>query len=145
MLPKKNVTEEDLKVTETGLAESYASLKQALTSIPSDAVRPFTDTVREHPYVSVAVAATTGYLAFRLLSMFFPRTKYVTHEVSVQPEIEVKEVGGREGQSLFSRLLSQVVSLVTPYVMGYVQSEVSKLLSRPKEGETTATGPEEVT
>jgi hypothetical protein len=142
MIPKKNVTEESLKATEARLSESYAGFKQALMSIPSEAVRPVTDTVREHPYVSVAAAAGAGYLAFRLLDLLMPRTKVITREVSVQPEIEIKEVKGKEGRSFASRLLSDAVALIMPYLTGYVQSEVSKLLSKPREGEAVIVEPD---
>jgi hypothetical protein len=146
MLPKKNVTEEDLKATEARLSGSYSDLKQALFNLPSDAVRPVTDTVRSHPYASVAAAAGAGYLAFRLLDVLMPRTKVITREVSVQPEIEIKEVAKeKEKRSLASRLLSEAVALALPYITGYVQSEVSRLLSKPRDGEKMAAEPEKVT
>ncbi len=142
MIPKKNVTEEDVKATEARLAGSYAGFKQALMSIPSEAVRPVTDTVREHPYVSVAAAAVAGYLAFRLLDLLMPRTKVITQEVSAQPEIEMKEARRKPGRSLASRLLSEAMALIMPYVAGYVKSELSKLLSGSREGEAVAYEPD---
>jgi hypothetical protein len=142
MLPKKNVTEDDVKATEASLAESYARFKQALKDIPSEAVRPMTDAVSEHPYATVAVAAGAGFLAFKLLDVLIPRTKVITREVSVQPEIEVKEVKRKEGRSLASRLLSEAVTFAMPYIKAYMQVEISKLLSRPEEGEAVPAGPE---
>ena len=135
MLPKKKVTEEEIKTTEMRLAESYASLKQAIKNIPSEAARPVTDTVKEHPYVSVAAAAGAGYLAFRLLDLLVPRTKVINREVSVQPEIEIKEAKGKEKRSLASRLLSEAVALAMPYITGYVRGEFSRLLAKPRESE----------
>jgi hypothetical protein len=111
-------------------------------SIPSEAARPVTDTVREHPLASVAAAAGAGYLAFRLLDLLMPHTKVVTREVSAQPEIEVKEVKGKEGRSFASRLLSEAVALALPYLTAYVKSEVSRLLSKPVEGEAVVGKPD---
>ncbi len=135
MLPAKNITAEDVKATEARLSESYQGLKQALVSIPSEAARPVTDTVRAHPYVSVAAAAAAGYLAFRLLDVLVPRTKVINREVSVQPQIEIKEAGEEKKRSLASRLLSEAVTLAMPYLTSYVKNEVSRLVSRPSGGE----------
>jgi hypothetical protein len=143
MIPKKNVTEEDVKATEARLAGSYAGLKQALMSIPSEAVRPVTDTVREHPYASVAAAAGAGYLAFRLLGVLMPRTKVITREAPAQPEVETKEAVKKPGRPWALTLLSEAVAFIMPYVMSYVKSEVSQLLSGPREGEAVAHVPDE--
>lgn len=139
IIPRKNVTEEDVKATEARLSESYAGFKQALLNIPSEVARPVTDTVRAHPYASVAAAACVGFLTYRLLDLLMPRTKVITREVSIQPEIEIKE---KRRRSLTSRLLSEAVALIMPYVTGYVQSEMSRLLSKPGEGEAVAGKPD---
>lgn len=131
IIPRKNVAEEDVKATEARLSESYAGFKQALLNIPSETARPMTDTVRAHPYISVALAVGAGFVAYQILDLLIPRTKVITHEVSVHPEIEVKE---KKRRSLASRLLSEAVTLITPYVTGYMQSEMSRLLAKPGEG-----------
>ncbi len=138
MLPKKKVTDEDIKATEARLAGSYTRFKQAVANIPQEAVRPVTDTVKAHPYATVAAAAGAGYLAFRLLDVLMPRIKVITSEVSAQPEIESRQAREKRGRSFISKLLSQAVSIATPYITAYVQGEVARLLSKPREGEAVA-------
>lgn len=131
IIPSKRVTEEDVKATEARLGESFASLKQAVLDIPSEAAKPVTDVVKKHPYASVAAAAGTGFLAYRALSLLMPRTKVVTREITVQPELEIKE---HKKRSLASDIFSQALAMATPYITSYVQNEAARLLSGSKQG-----------
>jgi hypothetical protein len=124
MIPKKKVTEEDLKVTEAMLARSFANLKSSVTRVPSDLVKPVTGTVREHPYATVAAAAGIGLIAYEFIKLVTPRV--VMKEVKVQPRVDVSERGR-------SKLTSQAMALAAPYLVGYLQQEVSRLLSKPRE------------
>lgn len=124
MIPKKKVTEEDLKVTEAMLARSFANLKSSVTRVPSDIVKPVTGTVREHPYATIAAAAGIGLVAYEFIKLVTPRV--VMKEVKVQPRVDVSERGR-------SKLTSQVMALAAPYLVGYLQQEVSRLLSKPRE------------
>lgn len=126
-IPKKAVTEEDVKATEARLAASFNGLKTSITNIPSEMARPVTDTVREHPYLTVAAAAAGGFVLYSLLNVLIPRTKVVEREVTVQPEVEVKE---HRAPSLASKLLSEAITFMTPYITGYVQSELSRIISK---------------
>ena len=126
-IPKKAVTEADVRATEARLNESFARLKGSITRIPSDTVRPVTDTVKEHPYLTVAAAAGAGFLFYSLLSVITPRTKVIQREVTVQPQVEIKE---HEKTSLGSKLLTKAVSLITPYVTSYVQGELARFMSK---------------
>lgn len=126
-IPKKAVTEEDIKATEARLAASFNGLKTSISNIPSEMARPVTDTVREHPYLTVAAAAVGGFVLYSLLNVLIPRTKIVEREVTVQPEVEVKE---HRAPSLASKLLSEAVTFMTPYITGYVQSELSRIISK---------------
>jgi hypothetical protein len=142
-IPKKNVTEADVKATEARLAASFAGLKTSITTIPSQAVKPVTDTVRAHPYASVAAAAGAGFVLYSLLNVLIPKTKIIEREVNVQPQIEVK---AKRTSSTASRILSQVVTLATPYITSYVQNEVARVLSkreksRPPSEREIVTGP----
>jgi hypothetical protein len=127
-IPKKAVTEEDVKATEARLAENFSGLKTSITKIPSDAVRPFTDTVRAHPYLSVAVAAGAGFVLYSLLNVIIPKTKVIKREVTVQPQVEIREQ--HAAPSFGSKLLSEAAALIMPYITGYVQSELSRIISK---------------
>src|SRR5512146_1429270 len=129
-IPKKAVTEEDVKATEARLAASFNGLKTSITNIPSDMARPITDTVREHPYLTVAAAAAGGFVLYSLLNVLIPRTKVVEREVTVQPPVEVKE---HRAPSLASKLLSEAIPFLTPYITGYVQNELSRIISKKSE------------
>ncbi len=90
MIPKKKVTEEDLKATEALLASSFKNMKSSLTRIPGDMVKPVTSTVKAHPYATLAAAAGAGLIAYQLIRLMTPRV--VTREVHVGPQGEVKEM-----------------------------------------------------
>jgi len=126
------VTEEDVKATEARIMGSFAGLKRSILDIPSEVAKPVTDTIREHPYASVAAAAGAGFLAFRVARQILPRTRVVVREAPGEPAPEVKE---HKKTSLVSRIISQAVPMITPYVANYVQNEVSELLYRHKSAE----------
>jgi hypothetical protein len=130
-IPKKSVTEEDVKATEARLAASFTGLKTSITNIPSDMARPVTNTVREHPYLTVAAAAGAGFVLYSLLNVLIPRTKVIERDVTVQPEIDVKVQ--RHAPSVTSKLLSEAITFMTPYITGYVQNELSRIISKKSE------------
>jgi hypothetical protein len=142
IIPSKRVTEEDVKATEARIKESFAGLKHAVKSLPSEATKPMTDVVKKHPYASVATAAGTGFLAYRILSLLLPRTKVVNSEITAQPELELKE---HKKSSRLSKMFSQAVALATPYIASYVQNEAARLLSGPKRSPPAeSTGPQDI-
>lgn len=124
MIPKKKITEDDLKATEALLASSFNHMKSSLTRIPGDMVKPVTGTVKAHPYATVAAAAGTGLIAYLLIRAATP--KVVIREVSAQP-------GGEPKVHRRSSILSQIISLATPYIVAFVQQEVTRMLARPIE------------
>jgi hypothetical protein len=124
MIPKKNVTEEDLKATEALLANSFSNMKSSLTRIPGDIVKPVTSTVKAHPYATLAAAAGAGLIGYQLIRLMTPRV--VTREVKVGPQGEVKE-------STRPSLASQIMAFAAPYIVTYIQQEVTRFLARPVE------------
>lgn len=142
MKHRKNVTEEDVRATEARIRESLNGLKDALVAVPSDAVKPVTDTVRKHPFLTVAASAGAGFLIYRLITSLKPRTKIIIKEKG-GPREEFREPAK---PSLMSRIMTEATALAMPYVTGFVQKEVANLLSgpktRPEESEPgTVTGP----
>jgi hypothetical protein len=120
MIPKKKVTEEDLKVTEALLASSFNNMKNSLARIPGDMVKPVTSTVKAHPYATVATAAGAGLMGYQLIRLMTPRV--ITREVKVGPQGEVKEPAR-------ASLASQILSIAAPYILGYLRQEVTRLLA----------------
>jgi hypothetical protein len=126
-MPKKAVTEDDIKATEARLAGSFESLKKSITAIPQEAAKPVTDTVKAHPYATVAAAAGAGFVLYSLLSLLIPKTKVIKREVTVQPQVEVKE---REVKSFSSKLFSEAVTMATPYITSYLENELARIRAK---------------
>ena len=142
MKRKKKITEEDVRATEARIRESLNGIKKAIVAMPSDAAKPVTDTVRKHPFLTVAASVGAGFLLYRLITSLKPRTKII-----------IREKGGRQQEfrepakpSLLSKIMSEATTLAMPYITSYVQKEVANLLSgakaTPEESEReTVTGP----
>lgn len=131
MIPKKNVTEEDLHITEALISQSFSNLMGAISKVPEDmtkpvrdSIKPVTGTIKEHPYASIAAAAGVGIIAYQFIRLVTPRV--VVKEVRLEPEVRIKEDGR-------SSAASQILALAAPYIAGYLQQEISRLLSKPKE------------
>ena len=119
-MAKPRVTEEDILLTEALIGQSFARLKTSVAKAPHDLVSPMTTTIREHPFATAAAAAGAGMIAFRVINMFMP--KVVVKEVPAKHKITVKE-GGQ------SNLTGQIMSIAMPYVMGFVQQELGKMMA----------------
>ena len=139
MKRKKGVTEEDVKATEAMILGSFMGLKRAVLDIPSEAAKPVTDTVRKHPFLSVAASAGAGFLLFQLISALKPRTKVIIKETGGQREFEEPK-----RRSLLSKIISRSATLAVPYVTSYVQSEIANMLSGTKRGRTAEEEPENI-
>lgn len=126
MIPKKQVTEEDIKLTEERLASSFRGLKESITRAPSDAVKPVTDTVKAHPFITIGAALGVGIIAFRAIMLLTPRTRIINREIVVRPQVEVKEL---HKKSVTSDLMSQAIALAYPYLMAYLKNELSRFTS----------------
>lgn len=122
MEKRRRVTEEDLHVTEALIAESFGKIKQSVLSAPRNAVQPATSLIREHPFATAATAAGAGLVAYELIRLVTPRV--VMKEISVQPQVEVKEAGRRRED-----MTSQLLALATPYLVGYLQQYVGRMVS----------------
>lgn len=117
-MAKIRVTEEDLRLTEALIGQSFARVKASVAEAPHELVRPATSAIREHPFIAAAAATGVGVAAFQVLRMLTPRV--VVKEVATDATGEVREA--RKGADL----TSQAISLVTPYIMGYLQQELAK-------------------
>ena len=116
MAERKRVTEEDVRVTEALIADSFARLKRSVAEAPEDALRPALDIVREHPFAAAATAAGAGALAYQLLRLVAPRPR-----------------SGAKGRSLKSGLTSQLLALAMPDVASYLEQQLGRALAGRKE------------
>ena len=116
MAERRRVTEEDVRVTEALIADSFDRLKSSIAHAPGDALRPALDVVREHPFAATATAVGAGALAYKLLRMAAPRSR-----------------SGAKGRSLKSSMASQLLALATPYVASYLEQQLGRALAGRKE------------
>ncbi|WP_048198427.1 hypothetical protein [Methanocella arvoryzae] len=124
-MAKHKVTEEDIRLTEALIGQSFGRLKTTVARAPHDLIRPATSTIRDHPFMTTAAAVGTGIVAFRIIRMLTPRV--VVKEVPAKHNITVQEGGG--GGSM----VSQILALAAPYVMGVLQQELGKMMAGPQQ------------
>lgn len=120
-MTKPKVTEEDIRLTEALIGQSYGRLKTSVVKAPHDLVRPATNLIREHPFATAAAAAGIGLAAYKVVQ-------------TVSPKVVVKEVpakaGGEAGASRGKQdITSAIISLAMPYVMNYLQQELGKMMA----------------
>lgn len=120
-MAKHKVTDEDIRLTEALIGQSFGRLKTSVTKAPHDLIRPATSTIRDHPIMTTAAAVGTGLVAFKLIRMFTPRV--VVREVPAHHNITVQEGGGG------GNMVSQLLALAAPYVVGVLQQELGKMMA----------------
>jgi hypothetical protein len=116
------VTEEDIRITEALIGNAFGRLKTSVAQAPHELVRPATSAIREHPFVTAAAAAGVGMAAYQLVRIVTPRV--VVREV-------VTDTSGKklEEKSQAADLKSQLLSLAMPYIVGYLQQELGKMMA----------------
>jgi len=118
---RRQVTEQDILVTEAMIARSYGRLKQSVARAPSQALNSMGGTIRKHPVAAAAVAVGAGltlYGLFRLL------TRKGTSRENL--------AGRREqhsGPDMKMEVLSMILPMVTPYIASYLEKYLGKIFS----------------
>jgi hypothetical protein len=110
---RRPITEEDLRVTEALIAESYGRLKRAVMQAPANAVGCVGTTIREHPLESIAAMAGAGLAAYGLLRWITPRAA---------PKGREGEKGGRSDWK--GEIISKVLPMVVPYLLEYLKESL---------------------
>jgi len=117
---RRQITEEDILVTEAMIARSYGRLKRSVVQAPSRAFRSAGETVRKHPFATAAAAVGAGIALFGLFRLI---TRLGTRE---------KDAGSRERGSrpdMTRQILSMIIPLAAPYVTGYLKNYMAKVFS----------------
>jgi len=117
---RRQITEEDILVTEAMIARSYGRLKRSVVQAPSRAFRSAGETVRKHPFATAAAAVGAGIALFGLFRLI---TRLGTRE---------KDAGSRERGSrpdMTRQILSMIIPLAAPYVTGYLKNYIAKVFS----------------
>jgi len=117
---RRQITEEDILVTEAMIARSYGRLKRSVVQAPSRAFSSAGETVRKHPFATAAAAVGAGIALFGLFRLI---TRLGTRE---------KDAGSRERGSrpdMTRQILSMIIPLAAPYVTGYLKNYMAKVFS----------------
>jgi Zn-dependent protease with chaperone function len=112
---RRRINEADLRLTEEMIGRSFTRLKESMLQAPSQAFRPATDLVRQHPFAAAATAAGAGMLAYEVLNLLVP--------------LFTGRGGGKKESGRRSGLTSQLLSLATPYLLGILQKELGHIMA----------------
>ena len=121
MEKRRQITEDDILMTEAMIARSYGRLKQSVAQAPSQALNSLGGTIRRHPVATAAVAVGAGLTLFGLFRLL---TRQGTARGSAS--------GGREQKSrtdMKMEVLSMILPLVTPYIARYLEKYMGRIFS----------------
>ena len=125
MEKRRQVTEEDILMTEEMIALSFGRMKRSVVQAPSRAFSSAGDTVRKHP-VATAVAAIGAGIAIYGLFRLMTRRSAAGEKVPVRRERESRPDMSRE-------IISMIIPLVTPYVIGYLKNYMEGIFSSKRD------------
>jgi hypothetical protein len=117
---RRQVTEEDILMTEAMIARSYGRLKRSVTQAPSRAFSSAGETVRKHPFATAAAAVGAGIALFGLFRL-------MTRQGAARENVAGRERGSRPDMT--REILSMIIPIITPYVTGYLKNYMAKVFS----------------
>ena len=125
METRRQVTEEDILMTEALIARSYGRLKQSVVQAPSQTLGSMGKTVRNHPFASAAAAVGAGIILYGLFRL-------MTRQGAARERV----AGSREQKArpdMTMEILSMIIPLITPYIAGYLENYVGRIFSRGRD------------
>jgi hypothetical protein len=129
MVNRRRITEEDLLVTETLIGESYGQVRQSVAQTPSRALGSFCTTLRKHPFAAAATAVVAGAVLFGIFKLVTSRSSY--NEVEGRSRSLSQRDSSRP--DLTQEMLSMIIPLAAPYITGYIQNYIGRILSGKRE------------
>jgi len=118
MKNRRQITEEDLLVTEALIAESYGRLKKSVVRAPSRALGSVGGTIRRHPFAAAATAIVGGIAAYIII------TRMTSHGADAGQKKE------RSPPDLMHEMQAMIIPLVAPFIIGYIQKYLSSIFSK---------------
>ena len=128
MKTRRQVTEEDLLITEALIAKSYGRLKQSVIQAPSRALRSVGQTAREHPYATAGTAVVAGAAVYGIYNMIMSRAS--VGESRGRSQVPLQKKTSRP--DLLHEMLPLIIPLAAPYIVGYIQKYLGKVLSEDR-------------
>ena len=120
MKKRRQVTEEDLLITEALISRSYNQLKQSVIRAPSRMYLSIGQTAREHPYETAAAVVVAGVAVCGIIKMNSSGTSVPEVHERIRVTIE-KETSH---QDLMREMLPIIIPLVAPYLEGFIQKYI---------------------
>jgi hypothetical protein len=118
---RRQVTEEDILMTEAMIARSYGRLKQSVVQAPSQALGSLGKTVKNHPFAAAATAVGAGISLFGLFRLM------TRQGAGRKNGAGSREQGSRPDMKM--EILSMILPMVTPYIAGYLEKYVGRIFS----------------
>jgi hypothetical protein len=117
MKNRRQITEEDLLVTEALIAESYGRLKKSVIQAPSRALGSVGGTIRRHPFAAAATAIIGGIAAYVIITRM------------TSPGAGAGQKEERSHPGLGHEMQAMIIPLVAPFVISYIQKYIGSILS----------------
>ena len=122
---RRRVTEEDLRITEKLIAESYGTMKQSVIQLPSRASRSLGQTIRDHPFAAAGAAVAGGIIVYGILKLLTSRASGL--------ESGGRSLPGRnyetQPRDVTHQILSMMIPMAAPYITGYIQKYIARMMS----------------
>ena len=129
MVNLRRITEEDLLVTETLIAESYGRVRQSAAEAPSRALGSFCTTIKKHPFAAAATAVVAGAVLFGIFKLVTSRSSHNEDQGRSRNLLQ----RNTSRPDLTQEMLSMIIPLAAPYITGYIQNYIGRILSGKRE------------
>jgi hypothetical protein len=121
----RRITEEDLLVTESLIAQSYSELKQSVLQDPFSVCKTVGKTVREHPFATAATAVVAGVAVYGIFQLMKSRAP----AKDAQQKSRVPRQKDSNHMDLIREMVPVIIPIVAPYITTYLQKYAEKILS----------------
>ena len=121
----RQVTEEDIIMTEELITRSYGRLKQSVIRAPSQGLRCVGNTIKEHPLAAAGAAVGAGITLYGLFRL-------MTRQGSVKESVAYCSEK-QSGPDMKMVILSLIIPIVTPYITDYLGKYVGRIFSEDRD------------
>jgi glycerol uptake facilitator-like aquaporin len=129
MVNRRRITQEDLLVTEKLIAESYGQVRQSAAEAPSRVLGSFCTTIKKHPFAAAATAVVAGAVLFGIFKLVTSRSSNNEDQGRSRNLLQ----RDRSRPDLTQEMFSMIIPLAAPYITGYLQNYIGRILSGKRE------------
>jgi hypothetical protein len=119
----RRITEEDLRITESLIAQSYSDLKQSVIQDPFSVCKTVGKTVRDHPFATAAIAVVAGVAFYGIFQLIRPRApiKESRQRCCIPRQKDTNQM------DLIREMIPVIIPIVAPYIATYIQKYGEKI------------------